>query len=87
MRVVAQVINQVMQMALAIDLAAAPKVVIKPAQWMAPVIVLVVAWVAVKVVIKHEDALSEGVSSIILKKLLKSQSPTDQTSLLNARVE
>ena len=57
MRVVAQVISLVLQMALAIDLAAAPKVVIKPAQWMAPVIVLVVAWVAVKAAINREDAL------------------------------
>ena len=57
MRVVAQVINQVLQMALAIDLAAAPKVVIKPAQWMVPVTVLVAAWVVVKAVIKHEGAL------------------------------
>jgi uncharacterized protein (DUF1015 family) len=87
MRVVAQVISLVLQMALAIDLAAAPKVVINLAQWMAPVTVLVAAWVVVKVVIKHEDALSEGVSSIIIKKLLKSQSPTDQTFLLNARIE
>ena len=57
MRVVAQVISLALQMALAIDLAAAPKVVIKPAQWMAPVTVLVAAWVAVKAVIKHEGAL------------------------------
>ena len=57
MRVVAQVINQGLQMALAIDLAAAPKVVTKPAQEMVPVTVLVAAWVAVKAVIKHEGAL------------------------------
>ena len=57
MRVVAQVINQGLQMALAIDLAAAPKVVTKPAQGMAPVTVLVAAWVAVKAAIKHEGAL------------------------------
>ena len=30
---------------------------------------------------------SRGVSSVIIKKLLKSQSPTDQTFLLNARIE
>jgi hypothetical protein len=54
---------------------------------MAPVTVLVAAWVVVKVVIKHEDVLSEGVSSIIINKLLKSHSPTDQTFLLNARIE
>ena len=87
MRVVAQVINQVMQMALAIDLAAAPKVVINLAQWMAPVTVLVAAWVVVKVVIKHEDALSEGVSPIVIDKILKSHSPSDQTYILNARIE
>ena len=57
MRVVAQVISLVLQMALAIALAAAPKVVIKPAQWMVPVTVLVAAWVVVKAVIKHEGAL------------------------------
>lgn len=53
MRVVAQVISLVLQMALAIDLAAAPRVVTKPAQWMG----LVTVMVAAKVVTKHKVAL------------------------------
>jgi len=41
----------------------------------------------VKVAINREDALSQGVSPIIIEKVLKSQLPTDQTFLLNARIE
>jgi len=50
-------------------LAAALKVVTKPAQGMAPVTVLVAAWVAVKAAIKYEGALSEGVSPIIIETI------------------